>query len=238
MLLDDCFTNYHDPGVAIAATRVLESAGYAVELAGLACCGRPAISKGMLGLARELASANVERLAAVAGEGVPILALEPSCAAALVDEYREFRLGPAADRVASRVQMADAFLAGQVTHWDLSERSERILVHGHCHQKAVLGVRGTVELLRLLPGAEVVELDAGCCGMAGSFGYERGHYDVSKALAERVLLPAVRAAQGATLAAPGFSCRGQVHDLAGVVARHPLEILADRLPVVGLRRRA
>ena len=236
-MLDDCFTNYNEPAVARAATRVLETAGYRVILAGLACCGLPAISKGMLGLARGLAAANVATLAPHARRGTPIVACEPSCATALADDYRDLRLGADAAIVASSVRMVDAFVADRdrVPELVLEPRPGRVLVHGHCQQKAVLGVQGTLDALRRASGLEVTEFDAGCCGMAGSFGYEKGHYELSRSLAERVLLPAARSDPTAILAVPGFSCRGQLHDLAGIVARHPIEILADRLPTSGSR---
>ncbi len=104
-----------------------------------------------------------------------------------------------------------------------------MLLHGHCQQKALVGTAGTVAALKLIPDLEVKELDSGCCGMAGSFGYERGHYDVSRALAQRVLLPALAADPSALLVAPGFSCRSQVHDLANIAALHPVELLARAL---------
>jgi Fe-S oxidoreductase len=111
----------------------------------------------------------------------------------------------------------------------LQPREGRVLLHGHCQQKALVGTAGTVAALRRIPGLEVKELDSGCCGMAGSFGYERGHYDVSTALANRVLLPAAAADPHARLVAPGFSCRSQVHGLAGIEALHPIEVLAAQL---------
>jgi FAD/FMN-containing dehydrogenase/Fe-S oxidoreductase len=231
VLLDDCFTTYNDPGVGIAAVRVLEAAGYRVELAGLACCGRPAISKGLLPLARELAVANVQKLAPYARRGIPIVGCEPSCLVTLLDEYREFRLGPDALTVAAATQMIDAFIADKATVPDLplATSGGRVLVHGHCQQKAVIGTAGTMAALRRVPGLEVSELDSGCCGMAGSFGYEYGHFEVSAALANRVLIPAARAEPQARLVAPGFSCRSQVHSLAGIDAVHPIEIVAGQL---------
>jgi Fe-S oxidoreductase len=149
----------------------------------------------------------------------------------LVDEYRDFRLGPEADAVASAAMLVDAFVAdpGRAPLPDLKPRPGRVLLHGHCQQKALVGTAGTLAALRRIPGLEVKELDSGCCGMAGSFGYERGHYDVSVALANRVLLPAVAADPTARLAAPGFSCRSQVHGLAGIDALHPIEVLAEQL---------
>ncbi len=229
ILLDDCFTTYHEPSVGIASVQVLEAAGYTVERAGIACCGRPAISKGMLHLARDLASAAVAHLAPLARAGIPIVGCEPSCIAALVDEYPDFRLGDDARIVARQTSTVEAFIAKHLPDLPLATIPARVLFHGHCHQKAVVGIDGTVAALRAAPGLEVVVLDAGCCGMAGSFGYETGHYDVSVQLANRVLIPALAAHPDATLAASGFSCRSQVHDILGTIARHPIEILADRL---------
>ncbi len=232
VLLDDCFTTYNDPEVGIAAVRVLEASGYRVVLAGLQCCGRPAISKGMLDCARSLAEVNVALLSPFARRGIPILGCEPSCLVTLLDEYREFRLGTAADEVASAARLVDAFIGDQSFAPDLSlaPRAARVLVHGHCQQKAVFGAAGTLAALRRVPGLEMKELDSGCCGMAGSFGYELGHYEVSVALANRVLLPAIKADPLARLVAPGFSCRSQVRSLAGIEALHPIQVLAEQLP--------
>jgi len=237
VLMDDCFTTYNNPQVGRAAVRVLEAGGYRVELAGLPCCGRPAISKGLLTLGRGLARENVARLVARARAKVPILGCEPSCLLTLVDEYRDFRLGPDADLVASATRLVDSFVADRSAMPDLPLKAEssRVLLHGHCQQKALVGTAGTVAALRRVEGLEVKELDSGCCGMAGSFGYELGHYEMSKALAERVLLPAARAEPEARLVAPGFSCRSQVHGLAGIDALHPIEVIAARLEPAGRR---
>ena len=149
----------------------------------------------------------------------------------LLDEYREFRLGSDAELVASVSVTVDAFIANPASVPDLplSARPGRVLVHGHCQQKAVIGTAGTLAALRRVPELEVKELDSGCCGMAGSFGYESGHYEVSEALANRVLIPAARSDPTARLVAPGFSCRSQVHGLAGIDAVHPIQILAEQL---------
>ncbi len=231
ILMDDCFTTFNTPDVGRAAVRVLEASGYEVELAGLPCCGRPAISKGLLGLARKLAAGNVARLVGAARQGTPILGVEPSCLLTLVDEYRDFRLGPDADVVAKAARMVDAFVADReaVPDLPLKARVGKVLLHGHCQQKAIIGTSATVAALKRIEGLEVQEIDSGCCGMAGSFGYESGHYDVSVALANRVLLPEAAKDPESTLVAPGFSCRSQVHGLAGIDARHPIEILADQL---------
>jgi Fe-S oxidoreductase len=149
----------------------------------------------------------------------------------LVDEYRDFRLGADADLVASKAMLIESFVADRerVPELPTQTTSARVLLHGHCQQKALVGTAGTVAALRRVEGLQVHELDSGCCGMAGSFGYELGHYDVSTALANRVLLPAVAADPGAELVAPGFSCRSQVHGLAGFTPRHPIEVIAGTL---------
>ncbi len=231
ILLDDCFSTFHAPQVAESAVRVLEASGFSVDLAGLACCGRPAISKGLLDEARKLARENVEKLAEPARKGVPILGCEPSCLLTLVDEYRDFRLGGDAGLVAASAKLVEQFLADRdrVPHLPVRERAARVLLHGHCQQKALVGAACSAQALERVPGLEVQTLDSGCCGMAGSFGYEKGHYEVSEALAQRVLLPALAADRSALLAAPGFSCRSQVKDLAGISAQHPVEILAEAL---------
>ncbi|SIO44650.1 FAD/FMN-containing dehydrogenase [Singulisphaera sp. GP187] len=231
LLMDDCFTTYNNPEIGRAAVRVLEASGYRVELAGLPCCGRPALSKGLLPLGRDLARENVRRLVGHARKGTPILGCEPSCLLTLVDEYRDFRLGPDADLVAKSALLVDAFVAdpARVPSLPLRPLEEQVLLHGHCQQKALVGTAGTLAALRRIPGLEVKELDSGCCGMAGSFGYEHGHYEVSVALANRVILPAMKANPQARLIAPGFSCRSQVHGLAGLTPLHPIELLADQL---------
>jgi Fe-S oxidoreductase len=127
--------------------------------------------------------------------------------------------------------MIDAFVANPtfVPDLPLAARPGRVLVHGHCQQKAVIGTAGTLAALRRVPELEVKELDSGCCGMAGSFGYESGHYEVSEALANRVLIPAALADRTASLVAPGFSCRSQIHGLAGIEALHPIQVLEEQL---------
>jgi FAD/FMN-containing dehydrogenase/Fe-S oxidoreductase len=230
LLLDDCFTTFNEPEIGQAAVRVLEAAGYTVELAGLTCCCRPMVSKGFLHSSRRLIQAQVPRLAQRLADGTPLLGLEPSCLLTLADEWPELVPGPETQCVAAATELADGWLANQVKagHCELklTPRPGQCVLHGHCHQKALRGAGGSAAALRLVPGLDVSVLDAGCCGMAGSFGFEKEHYDLSVKVAELSLLPALSAAPEAMVAAPGTSCRHQIKDLAQRRALHPLEVLA------------
>ena len=236
LLLDDCFTTYNEPNVGQATVKVLEAAGCRVELGGF-CCGRALISKGFLPQARELARRALPELSRRVASGAVILGMEPSCLLTLADDWPDLVPGPESKRVATAAHLADHWLAEQVKFGNLSlplsPRPGKALLHGHCHQKALVGVQGSAAALRLIPGLDVEVLATGCCGMAGSFGYEREHYDVSVKIAELELLPALRLQPEALVVAPGTSCRHQVQDLAQRAALHPLEVLAGALSIVG-----
>jgi Fe-S oxidoreductase len=233
VLFHDTFNTYQTPEVAVAATELLEAAGYRVVLPERRCCGRPMISKGMLGEARDLAAFNVARLVGHARQGLPIVGLEPSCLLTLRDEYVDLLRSDDARAVARQSLLLDEFLqreakAGRPVPYGPAA-GRKALLHGHCHQKALAGTAPTVAALRAA-GYEVSEIDAGCCGMAGSFGFEAEHYDLSVAIASRRLAPAVRAL-GADVAvcAPGISCRQQIEHVTGRRARHPAELLREAL---------
>jgi Fe-S oxidoreductase len=217
--------------VGRAAVRLLEKAGYEIELVGGFCCGRPAVSKGLLDVGRELAGALVDRLSPAARAGVPIVGLEPSCLTMLVDDNRQLRLADAAQAVAKATTQLESLVADAIESGRIRLRPihEKVLLHGHCQQKAIFGTAQTARLLRLIPGINLQELDSGCCGMAGSFGYDKDHYDMSKALADRVILKAMSDNPNAILVAAGTSCRAQVEDLAGHHALHPLELVARQV---------
>ena len=224
VLFHDTFMNYNDPEIGIAATRLLETAGFDVVLAAKRCCGRPAISKGLLIEARSLAEANVELLYPYVQDGYAIVGCEPSCLLTLRDEYPDLVPGPESKAVAKASFLIEEFLAG--LEIDFPEAPKEILVHGHCHQKALSGMDPLVSFLKQT-GSPVEVVDSGCCGMAGSFGYEREHFDISLEMAQRRLLPAVRQASPDTvLAAPGTSCRHQIADATGRRAYHPAEVVA------------
>ena len=232
VLFHDTFVTYNAPGIGRAAVELLEAAGYRVELADRKCCGRPMISKGMLADAKAHAAYNVARLAPAVARGVPVIGLEPSCLLTLRDEYVDLLRSDEARAVAGSAFLLEEFLLrekarGLELRWKPGPR--KALLHGHCHQKAMVGTAPTVAALRWA-GYEVSEVDSGCCGMAGSFGFEREHYDISVSLGNRRLAPAVKAAPAETeVIAPGISCRQQIEHLAGRRARHPAEALRSAL---------
>ena len=228
VLFHDTFTTYNSPEIGRAAVGLLEAAGFRAVLVDRKCCGRPLISKGMLAEAREHAAWNVRRLAPYAARGVAIVGLEPSCLLTLRDESVDLLRTDEARAVARQSFLLEEFLLRERARGlelGFAARGRRVLLHGHCHQKALVGTGPTVAALRWA-GFEVEEVDSGCCGMAGAFGFEREHYDLSVTLGNRRLAPAVRAAAADTeVVAPGVSCRQQIEHLAGRRARHPAEVL-------------
>ncbi len=237
VLFTDTFTNYSHPEIGIAAAEVLRAGGKDVGLVPHVCCGRPLISQGLLEGARGLAERNVEALYGAASSGRPIVFLEPSCLSAVREDAPALLRGEAQRKarvVAEACVLFEDFIERESQAGRLNLRlrpgPSTILHHGHCHQKA-MGLTGSARaLLSRIPSCTVVDLDAGCCGMAGSFGYASEHYDVSKTIGERKLLPAARAMKpGTVLAASGTSCREQVAHFAGVVALHPAVLLRSLL---------
>jgi len=234
VLFTDTFTNFNHPEIGAAAVKVLEAAGYEVLLANHGCCGRPMISKGLLDQAKAAAARNVNALADFAGRGMPIVGLEPSCLLTLRDEYLDLLPDdPRAKQVAEKTLLIEEFLSSLAVRGELHLRwkaeARRVLVHGHCYQKALTGTGPLLQMLRL-PGWEVSEINSGCCGMAGSFGYEAEHYGISQTIGEERLFPAVRSADPDTMiAASGMSCRHQIEGGTGRTPRHPIQLLADAL---------
>ena len=202
-----------------------------MELAGLWCCGRPFISKGLIEKGKALARQNVGRLMEFVERGMPILGHEPSCLLTLVDEYPDLVPSTATQKVKENAFLLGGWIADRIaageTDLTFKPRNETALVHGHCQQKALVGTEAMNRALRTIPGLTVRELDSGCCGMAGSFGYD--HFDVSQQIGERVLFPEVREHTTGPVIAPGFSCRHQIADGTGVKAVHPVVFLRDQL---------
>ncbi|MFQ5942074.1 MAG: FAD-binding and (Fe-S)-binding domain-containing protein [Anaerolineales bacterium] len=232
----DTYTEFNNPEIGMAAFRLLHAAGFEAEMVPeQVCCGRPLISKGMLGRAKQNAKRNVQALAPYVREGVRIVGLEPSCISALRDEYTDLLPDdPAAADVAQSAILIEEFMVEQNLLVDLEFRSgnERIVFHNHCHTKSLIGSQATTALLRA-SGREVEEIPSGCCGMAGSFGYEAEHYELSRQIGELELFPAVRKAvdnqENVRFVAPGMSCRAQIQDGTAVQAQHPVQLLAELL---------
>ncbi len=235
VLFNDTFSTYNYPEIAIAATEVFEKLGYEVVLPGHGCCGRPMVSKGLVDEAQAAAADVINKLAPYALAGIPIVGLEPSCLLTLRDEYPYLLPdNPYVQTVADHAFMFEEFIAdladtGQIEA-EFTDVPREILLHGHCHQKALVGTTPSHRILSLPPNYRVTEVDSGCCGMAGSFGYEAEHYEISLQMAERRLLPAVREATAETLiVAAGVSCRQQIKHGADKPALHPAQVLRDAI---------
>ena len=226
VLWPDTFTDLFEPDAGKAAVDVLEAAGFAVEIPSKrVCCGRPLYDFGMLGLARRTLLNTLETLSEPIEAGVPVLVLEPSCASVFRDELRKLLPHDEhARRLVAQTVVLEELLERHAPDWQPPRVERRALVHGHCHQKAVIGA-GTGLLSRA--GVEAEMTKAGCCGMAGSFGYHAGEqYDVSMRIGEQFLLPQVRSAEPDTLlVADGFSCRTQIAAGTGRRAMHSAEVL-------------
>jgi Fe-S oxidoreductase len=231
VLFDDTYMNYHQPGVGISAVELLESCGYEVVLARAGCCQRPRISHGFLRKAKADGEQTLRNLDAFIQQGLQIVVCEPGCASALTDDLPDLiddeQLG---QRIKDNVLMIEVFVAREIREGRLDCRFtsefDKILIHGHCHQKSLYGTTFMKEVLDRVPGISVAEIDSGCCGMAGSFGYEKEHYDLSMEIGGERLFPAIEGRdEGAVVVACGFSCRHQIADGTGVKPLHWVETL-------------
>jgi FAD/FMN-containing dehydrogenase/Fe-S oxidoreductase len=236
LLFVDTFTNHAEPEVGVAAYRVMQAAGVGVALAPNVCCGRPLISQGLLEDARALAVKNVVALSDAAARGQTIVFVEPSCLSAVREDMPSLLRGSLqqkARRIADASVLFEEYLERECRddrkHLPLADGPGMVLLHPHCHQRSMGLAAPARALLSRIPNSVVTDLDAGCCGMAGSFGYTKEHYDVSRAIGELKLFPAARKLAGtsseAVLVAAGTSCRHQVAHFTGVQAMHPAVLL-------------
>jgi Fe-S oxidoreductase len=231
-LFVDCFVQYQEPQIGEALAWLLRAAGVELTLLDAGCCGRTALSTGQIDKARKAAAAALRPLHEAVAAGAELLFVEPSCLSMVCDDWSRLLPGDVrVGRVAAASRPALALVSELAVAGRLRFRAGgRALLHSHCHEKALGFAAATERALREVPGLELEILDAGCCGMSGVFGYEAEHYELSVAMGERVLAPAVRAARPETeVLATGTSCRTQIADLAGRAALHPLEYLAARL---------
>ncbi len=240
----DTWTDLFTPDVGGATVRVLEALGYEVIVPPPVCCGRPAISKGMLDVARDQLEAAVEALTPLLTDDVAIVGTEPSCLLTLIDELPQLVRTPAAQEVAARATLIESFLLRPPVRESLVRDSflgpnprgnpfphpspAPVHYHGHCHQKAMTGTADAMALLKRI-SADAVEINSGCCGMAGSFGHESEHYDVAKAIGESRLFPAIRECNSAQIAVSGFSCRHQIAHHTNATPKHFIEMIAEQM---------
>jgi len=237
----DTFNNYFEPENAGAALAVLDRAGYGVTIARPKngtrplCCGRTFLAAGMVKEAKAEARRMLAALTPCIEKGIPVVGLEPSCLLTLRDEFKSMFPGGEADALARSALLFEEFLvrereAGRLALEFKALPEKKALLHGHCHQKSFGAMPSAVAALKLVPGLEVEAIESSCCGMAGSFGYEASHYDVSMKMAELSLLPKVRSADSGTLVvADGTSCRRQIEDGAQRPAVHVAQVLARAL---------
>lgn len=237
-LFADEFTNYNESDIGIKAVMLLERLGYEVIIPRHRESGRTFLSKGLIRSARKIAVRNILILRDVITEERPLVGIEPSALLAFRDEYPEMAgkaLEADAQRLASAALLIEEFICREIDRGNISpdcftDRPAKVLLHGHCQQKAIASTAPTIRMLSLPVNYTVEEINDGCCGMAGAFGYEKEHYDLSMKIGEMVLFPAVRAASGETIiTAPGTSCRHHIADGTGKKALHPVEVLYDAL---------
>ncbi len=234
----DEFTNYNDVEIGIKAVKLLHKLGYQVVVPKHDVSGRTFLSKGLLRKAKKIAIKNVNLLSDIITDDIKLIGLEPSAILTFRDEYPELvgvELKEKAKKLGSNALMIDEFLwqemqAGRIKKSDFTDKNAVIKLHGHCQQKAVVGTAATKAVLGFPGNYSVEEIPSGCCGMAGSFGYEKEHYDISMAVGELVLFPAVRKMKSEEIiAAPGTSCRHQIHDGTQKEAVHPVEVMYNAL---------
>ena len=233
-LFADEFSNYMDVEIGITFIKLLRALGYQVTIPEHVESGRTELSKGLVKKAKKIARKNVMLLKDIVNEQIPLVGIEPSCILSFRDEYPDLvgdDLKDAAASLALNCLLYDEFIVrevrkGNITSEQFTDKEQKIKLHGHCHQKALVSIEPSKKMLSLPANYHVDVIPSGCCGMAGAFGYEKEHYSLSMQIGEQVLFPAVRSAlQGTLIAAPGTSCRQQIMDGTGVKAYHPVEIL-------------
>ena len=238
VLFCDEFTNWNDTEIGIKSIQLLQALKYHVQLIEHPESGRAAISKGLLIRAKQMANKNVSIFKDLINENTPLLGIEPSAILSFRDEYPRLvdaHLVSAAKSMSKYTFMIDEFLAkevqkGKITAADFSKDKKYILLHGHCHQKSLGNISDSINLLSVPENYAVTLIPSGCCGMAGSFGYEKEHFAVSQQVGNLVLFPTIeKATEDTTIVASGTSCRHQIKDATERKALHPVEVLWSAL---------
>ena len=233
VLFADTYLNFHEPNIGVSALQLLNACGYEVILANVGCCQRPKISHGFLREAKAEGTKTIAGLQKYINQGLTIVVCEPSCASALNDDLPDLMEDEASGiKLKEKVMMIDKFLEHEISAGRLDKTFEstagNILIHGHCHQKALYGTQA-MKMLFGKANQTVAEIPSGCCGMAGSFGYEKEHYELSRKIGDSILFPAAKSMQpGTTLVANGFSCRHQITHFTGVKPKHWVEVITTK----------
>ncbi len=237
-LFIDEFTDYNDTEAGIAAVRLLTALGYSIKVTDNDLSARTFISKGMLRKAKKIAIRNINIFSGLINENMPLVGIEPSAILGFRDEYPDLVNGDLKEKskiIAGNSFLIDEFIAnefraGRIKRGSFTKNSLQILLHAHCQQKAVSSSACSIEMLSIPENYNVSEIPSGCCGMAGSFGYEKEHYELSNKIGNLVLFPEIRnSGRDVEIAAPGTSCRHHIKDGTGRIARHPVEILFKAL---------
>jgi len=232
VLFHDTYTNYNEPNIGVAATEILEKSGFEVILPDKKCCGKPMISKGMVKHMIKNAVYNIEHLAEYAGQDIPIVGCEPSCILTIRDDYLDLVDDKRTKLVADNTYTIEEFLLmlhekGEL-NLEFKDTEKNVLLHGHCYQKAYIGTAPALQILNLPQGYKVEEIQSGCCGMGGAFGYEKEHYDFSMEVGNLSLFKTIKEKEGEfDVVASGISCRHQIKHGTGKEAKHFVEVLAE-----------
>jgi len=244
VLLVDTFTRNFNPENGYAAIELLEAAGYRVHVAqaedgAVLCCGRTQLAHGLIDDAKRHAERMLEVLLPHVQAGRAVIGLEPACLLAVRDDYKSLGLGDAAERVAQQAILLEEFIAREMQsnrfQLEFNAIDSEVLIHGHCHQKAVGAMKSVRKVLKLIPGLKFEMVESSCCGMAGSFGIEKEHTDMAMAMAEQSLLPTLRANPGATVVANGFSCQHQIREGCDHQPIHLAVLLRDAMKIEGAK---
>ncbi|MBU3914382.1 FAD-binding oxidoreductase, partial [bacterium] len=235
---NDEFTNHNDAKIGITAIKLLNRLGYKVIMPRVGESGRSWLSKGFVRKARKIANENILLLKDIVNEDHPLIGLDPSTILCFRDEYPDLadeKLKQCAERLALSAVLLDEFLAsemdaGHIQKDQFTREEKKIKFHGHCHQKALASTKSLKKILSFPENYSAEEIGSGCCGMAGSFGFEKEHYELSSKIAELIILPEIRKTSDNTIiAASGTSCRQQISEKSGRDVKHPAEVLFDAL---------
>ena len=236
ILFPDTTTNYNHPDIGIATVKVLEKLGYEVIIPDAKCCGRPMLSNGMIDGAKSNIQSNVDIIYPYVKDGSKLVGIEPSCVLGFMDDFKDLTNDRhKIDLISQNTMLIEQFLISHVSQYGKIQfsnppKSATAIFHGHCHQKSLVGTTSAMDVLNMIPGLDSQEIDSGCCGMAGSFGYYKKHYDVSMQIGERNLFPSIRDVDTeAVIVSEGVSCREQIEEGTGRKAKHLVELLAEYL---------